>query len=289
MDPQNRETPVIRSHGWLRLAVLALSTMAIVTAAVGAESPRPADLRSQFTQALAQFDLAQEIQAQQPDRARQLLLSAAQRFKSLVAAGITNGRLEYNLGNCYLQARDPGRAILHYRRALRFIPRDPLLTDNLREARSRCLTQIRSARGKAFLRSVFFWHHRTSMAERTWVAWAGYVAFWLLLAMRSLWPRRVLSILTTAAGALALVLAGSVAVTQGSQRNTPAGVVTALDVIVYKGPGMGYQRQFEQPLQPGVEFIVRERRGSWWRAELPDGQLGWIAASDAELVTPDSS
>lgn len=263
--------------------------MAIVTAAAGDESPRLVDLRSQFTQALNQFDQAQEIQSQQPDRARQLLLSAAQRFKSLVAAGITNGRLEYNLGNCYLQARDPGRAILHYRRALRLIPRDPLLTDNLHEARSRCLTQIRSARSKAFLRSVFFWHYQTSMAERTWVAWVGYVAFWLLLAIRSLWPRRVLSILMTVAGALALVLAGSVAVTQGSQRNTPAGVVTALDVVVYKGPGSGYQRQFEQPLQPGVEFIVRERRGSWWRTELPDGQLGWIAASDAELVTPDSS
>ncbi|MCH7883857.1 MAG: tetratricopeptide repeat protein [Planctomycetes bacterium] len=281
---------MIRSHGWLRAAGLTLATLAMVTAtAAGAESPRPADLRSQFTQALNQFDQAQEIQSQQPDRARQLLLSAAQRFKSLVAAGITNGRLEYNLGNCYLQARDPGRAILHYRRALRLIPRDPLLTDNLHEARSRCLTQIRSARSKAFLRSVFFWHYQTSMAERTWVAWVGYVAFWLLLAMRSLWPRRVLFIMATVAGALALVMAGSVAVTQGSQRNTPAGVVTALDVIVYKGPGSGYQRQFEQPLQPGVEFIVRERRGSWWRAELPDGQLGWIAASDAELVTPDSS
>ena len=44
-----------------------------------------------------------------------------------------------------------------------------------------------------------------------------------------------------------------------------------MDVAAYKGPGTGYQRKFEQPLQPGVEFTLRGRRGGWWNVELPDG------------------
>ena len=47
----------------------------------------------------------------------------------------------------------------------------------------------------------------------------------------------------------------------------------------------GYQRQFEQPLQPGVECTVRERRGTWWNIELVDGNTGWIQAGDAELIS----
>ena len=57
-----------------------------------------------------------------------------------------------------------------------------------------------------------------------------------------------------------------------------------MDVTVYKGPGTGYQRQFEEPLQPGVEFVLREQRGGWWNVELADGKGGWIEAAAAERV-----
>ncbi len=281
---QSRGAGLARSHG-PPLPLVACATMILAATAFAAEPLRLVDLRTEFGQALAEFDQAQEIQGKHPDRARQLLLSAAQRFKSLVAAGIINGRLEYNLGNCYLQARDPGRAVLHYRRAYRLIPRDPLLADNLREARSRCLTRVQPTRRSAFLRSVFFWHYQSSITERTKIAAVCYAVFWMLLALRSLRPRRSVSALAFFIGAITLVLAGSVALTHWSERNAPTGVVTAMDVVVYKGPGTGYQRQFEQPLQPGVEFTLQERRGAWWRLELPDGQSGWIDSSDAGLVS----
>ena len=63
------------------------------------------------------------------------------------------------------------------------------------------------------------------------------------------------------------------------------GPVTGMHVAIYKGPDTGYQRQFEQPLQPGVEFTLRDRTQSgWWKVELPDGKSGWIDAGLAELV-----
>lgn len=246
-------------------------------------APVSTDHRAAIEQALAEFDEAQGLLATAPDRARELFRSSARRFQSVVDAGIANGRLEYNLGNALLQAGDLGRAILHYRRAERLLPRDAYLADNLAAARSKCLTNIRPAAASTILRNVFFWHFETSTRERTFLALVGYCVFWVLLGLRMrrrrgfIWSSGVALISTTA-------LALSVIRDDQQDRRRPAGVVLAFDVPAYKGPGAGYQRQFEQPLQPGVEFIRMEDRGAWWRVQLADGNAGWISSATAELV-----
>lgn len=243
------------------------------------------DLRNEFDHALSEFDQAQALQMDQPDRARRLFRSAAQRFESIRSAGVRNGRLEYNLGNCLLQAGDVGRAILHYRRAQRLIPGDPMLEDNLGVARSRCLTSIKPAGRGAFLRSVFFWHYQTSVPGRTWVALIFFFSVWAFLVLRNFVRAAWVTVLATASVALTLLCAGSLGVTHWSDRNMPEGVVVEMDVVVSKGPGEGYQRLFEQPLQPGVEFTLGNRtRTGWWKIELPDGNRGWIPADAAELI-----
>jgi len=272
----------MRASAWL--SVFLWWTGTVGGAGAGEIEPATVALEAEFTRALADFDQAQQIQGENPDRARQLFRSAAQRFESLVAAGIVNGRLEYNLGNGYLQAGDTGKAILHYRRAKRLIPRDPLLADNLSEARSRCLTRISPDRRAEVLRSVFFWHYDTAVSARAKTAVVLYVIFFVLVMARLRVRRRSVIVAAVACACLSAALAGSVAVTHWTDRHAAAGVVTARDVIVHKGPGRSYQRQFEQPLQPGTEFTVREARRDWWNVEFADGNSGWIEASAAELV-----
>lgn len=270
------------------------------------------NVRADFDQALAEFDEAQAIRMEQPGRARQLFRSAAQRFRSIQAVGphsgstthsgspIVSGQLEFNLGNCYLQAGDIGKAILHYRRAQRLIPGDPMLADNLSGARSQCLTVIRPTRRSAVLRNLLFWHYQTSRASRTTAALVLYTAFWGFLILRNATPRRRQSRFDTITAprlykvsailsvTFALAAVGSVAADRWTDRNAPAGVVTALDVVVRKGPGDGFQRLFEQPLQPGVEFTLRQKTArGWWKLELADGKSGWIEARQAELVPVD--
>ena len=169
-----------------------------------------ADPQSEFEQALAAFDLAQEMRAGGPDQARQLFRSAAQRLESIAASGVANGRLEYNLGNCHLQAGDLGRAILHYRRAQRLIPGDPLLSDNLKVARSRCLTPIQPTRRSAFLHGVFFLHYDTSVGTRARAAILLYLATWVLLALRNFVRRRWVAISATVCGVIGLTLGASI-------------------------------------------------------------------------------
>jgi len=231
------------------------------------------------------YDRATQMRAEAPDRARQLFLLCAQRLESIVSEGVVNGRLEYNLGNAYLQAGDTGRAILHYRRARLDVPGDPNLEYNLAAARRRCLTYIPPARSHHVLRSVFFWHYGTSPRACATLAGVTYVAAFALLAAFAVYRRRALAWCAAAALLVFLATGGSVAMHQYALRHAPPGVILSSDVTVYRGPGTGYQRMFEQPLQAGVEFVLRERRGAWWRVELADGQSGWVPAEAAELVS----
>lgn len=241
-------------------------------------------LRAEFEAAIADFDNAQRTQSDQPQRAGQLFRLAAQRFESIAADGVANGRLEYNIGNCYLQAGDVGRAVLHYRRAQRLNPRDDLLADNLSVARSRRLTTISTSRSSMVLRNVFFWHYETALGSRTRAAIVLYLAFWALLIAWLVASYRMITVAAAFCAVCTVLIAGSIFTQNWMERHAPAGVVLGKDVVVYKGPGASYQRQFEQPLQPGVEFTLRERRSPWWNIELPNGQSGWIESSDADLV-----
>lgn len=247
------------------------------------------DVPQEFAQAMAEFDQGLEVQATNRNRARQLFRSAAERLEVLADSGVTNGYLEYNLGNCYLQAGDIGQAILHYRRAQRMIPGDPRLQDNLKEARSRRLTSIQPRRRSALLRGIFFLHFDTSTQTRMKVAMVTFAGFWIFLIVRSYLRKRFLTVMATVCAIAAVTFATSVAVDGWTDRNAPPGVVTAMDVAAYKGPGTGYQRQFEQPLQPGVEFLLRSKRGDWWQIELPDGKSGWIRSELGELIPPSST
>lgn len=195
-----------------------------------------------------------------------------------------NGRLEFNLGNARLQAGDLGDAILHYRRAERLIPGDPMLSANLVTARSRCLVQIPSTRGAEVLRSVLFWHSGTSESGRSRCGLLFYALAFLALSARAFVSRPSLTVSGFGCGVIALACGGSVLAERWAQRNAPPAVVTAMDVVVYKGPGPGYQRQFEQPLQPGVECEVVEQRGPWWRIRLADDKTGWVDKAAVELV-----
>lgn len=292
MDQTHRENDTMTKHTRLYGTWPCAGLCVLLSTAMPVRAEAPAilaDPRSEFTEAIADFDQAQQVQATRRDRARKLFASAARHFENVAATGVINGRLEYNLGNCYLQLADIGRAILHYRRAQRLIPGDPLLVDNLKEARSRRLTSIQPRRSSTLIRGLFFPHFTTSIAARTRTALVCFIATWVVLMLRNFVRRRGVTIVAVVCAGTALSLGISVAVAQWSDRNAPAGVITSMDVIAYKGPGSGYQRRFEQPLQPGAEFTLRGRRGGWWSIELPDGKSGWIEAAGADLVRRDTS
>lgn len=230
------------------------------------------------------FDRGVALRQANPALAAKAFTEAAGKFQLLVDAGLRNGKLYYNLGNAWLEGSQLGKAIANYRRAERLIPDDPRLQANLRYARSLCRNQIPPSGETAFLRTLFFWHYATSLRGRFLAALTVYILFWLLMTARFWWPRFRWRYLLIPCLIVWLTVGMSVAVTTIQQSRHRYGVVTANDVAVRKGNGLGFELQFKEPLHEGVEFEVLEQRLDWLRIQLADGKTGWIPARDTELI-----
>ncbi|MBN2451856.1 MAG: tetratricopeptide repeat protein, partial [Lentisphaeria bacterium] len=120
-----------------------------------------------YSEAKRLFREANEATESRPDEARELFRRAALRFERIAREGnIHNGRLYYNIGNCYFRMEDLGRAILHYRRAEQYSPNDPNLRQNLAYARSKRLDRIDVPERRRVLETVLFFHYDLSQRAR---------------------------------------------------------------------------------------------------------------------------
>lgn len=204
-------------------------------------------------------------------------------YTQLIAAGVENARLYYNLGNTYFRLNDLGHAILHYRRGLRLEPGNRQLQANLRYARSQRVDQINVSHQRALLSQLFFWHHELSLQTRWSLALAAYLLVWGGACAHLFWRRATLLWGLAGAAFFYLVLTASTLLTHYQHSTTRAGVIMAEEVVVRKGNGESYAPQFPQPLHAGTEFEVLEERGPWLAIQLDNGTSGWIRRESVRL------
>ncbi len=252
----------------------------------------PSALAHAFTyaQQLVQLEQAnrafeQALTSPTPETAQGYYRQAMAGYEQLVAAGIRNARLYYNLGNTYFRLHDLGRAILYYRRGLRLEPGNRQLQANLHDARSRRTDQIdvSSQRQPTLFPQLFFWSDTLSVPTQWALALGGYYLAWGCALAHLVWRRASLRWCLAGAAFVCLVFAASTWLTQ-SQYTTRAGVIVAEEVVMRKGNGESYTPQLPQSLHAGTEFVVLEERGSWLAIQLDNGISGWIRRDSAMLL-----
>lgn len=271
----------------LLLGLLAPASRAATSAPASTPAPvaAPTGTHEQIlAQALGAFDRATEAAARNPGAAAAAYREAVAGFKALIADGVRNGQLYYNLGNAYLQLGELGKAIANYRRAEALLGNDAQLAANLRFARSLCRSQIRSDGGRAALHTALFWHYDTSLRARFWTAVVAWGVFWLLLAIRAATRAPGWGYAALATMVVWLAAGTSTAVEWVQRNHTVAGVTVVDDITVRKGNGEGYEPQFNEPLHEGVEFEVIDQRPGWYQIELADGSTGWLKQGQAEII-----
>lgn len=263
------------------LALLNL-TMPDASAASSLDPKETADL---FRRGNELFHQANDIEPQDPDKARDLYQQSVMHLERLAEQGsIHNGKLYYNIANTYFKMHDLGRAILNYRRAETLMPNDPNLRQNLAFARSKCLDKIPEKQEKKVLQTLFFWHYDLATRTRTLLLALAFPAFWVLLAIRLFIKKPSLNWACIASGALALVLLASLGLEIWTRSQNTPGVILAPEVTARKGDSETYQPSFNEPLHAGTEFVLREDRGRWYYIELPDGRSCWVPAKSASLI-----
>lgn len=245
------------------------------------------EVESLFHRGIELFNRAKELMSTDPDTSKKLYLEAAACFREIYESyGVVNGRLFYNTGNCYFLAQDIGRAILFYKKAMKLIPNDRNLRQNLSYARSKRRDKIEEEIGTRIFKILFFWHYDLSIVSKLKLFSALFGLTWLVASLNLLLRRRMnMKWLIALLSAVSFVLFISLAVESVSNATRIEGVITADEVVARKGDGLIYAKSFDQPLHSGTEFLLLEERNDWYHIELTDGRRCWIPKKSAEMGT----
>lgn len=230
--------------------------------------------------------------AQAVSAANQLYMAGnyedAQRiYEQLIAQGVEDSAVYYNLGNTYYRQGDLGRAILNFQRAAQLNPRDPDIRANLELAREMAdvpFTSTAPGPVDALARMTSRWLTLNEMAILALGIW--FLAGFLFLStslMEGGSARRILRFGAIVA-LLFLVLIGlslgSRIFAESTQNN---GVVVAPVVAVSSEPGEQFATDFN--LTSGTEVGLVETQGNWARLAVPGDVIeGWIPLTAVETV-----
>lgn len=247
-----------------------------------------AEVMELYRQARELFRQANDTSAADPQAAELLYRKALARYEKIAwEGGIRNGKLFYNIGNTYFTLGEIGKAILNYKRAERFIPNDPNLRQNLQFAKARRIDRIEEPQERQVLKILFFWHYDFPVPVRVMLFSIFFIVFWIVAALRLFFLQSFLKWGIGITAGLSILLAGSLIVDMIQMRNRRPGVIISPAVVARKGDSETYEKSFKAPLHSGTEFILIEKRGSWYNIELPDSRRCWVPSADVELVMPD--
>lgn len=240
--------------------------------------------REVLADALRSFDEAVEAARGDSARARELYRRAAAGFETLIDADARNAMIEYDLANAYARMDEPGRAILHYRRALRQSPRNAEISANLAYVRKGVVPSIAETDERKLVRSLFFWHYGSSAHARLLAAAVLSVVGWLLLAVRLGRRRAPLRWAGVTAVAFGLICCASLTWQIQGRRASPPAVVIEGEHVLRLGKGEGSDAAMSAPLGAGVELRIVETHADWVKVRLRDGRSGWLPAAAIEQI-----
>jgi tetratricopeptide (TPR) repeat protein len=210
---------------------------------------------------------------------------ALARYRELLAAGINDPSLHYNLGNAYARGGELGRAILCYLRAERLAPRQQDIKTNLAWVRAHTRDlELQADRVPLLVGQLLAGARKLSLDE------------WSAVLIVSLWVGGVLLAWGWYRGSFAdnlrrLLLALAawlclVAVVVGwrwyDEQIKDLAVVVVPEVEVRSGPAETFPVVFR--LHDGLTLTVRGRREGWARIGLGGEWMGWVPQQSVEPV-----
>ena len=210
-------------------------------------------------------------------------------YQTIVAAGIEDSSLFFNLGNAWFKQGDVGRAILNYRRAFRLDPRDSDIKTNLAIARLQTLDRLDAAEAGGLsnlVQSIEEWltlREASILALLLWLLISAFLTIAIVsdaLRKYSLWAAAFF-------GLFLLIGLASIANRTYTEMQSPAAVVVAPEVDVTSGPGTAEQYVVEFNLHAGAEVSLIDSRPGWRRIALPGNNFqGWLPEEAVEAISP---
>lgn len=242
-------------------------------------------------EATRQYQQAVEAPAGDPAEAKQSFAAAAEKYQLIVDAGVTNGRLYFNLANAYLQSAQFGRAIANYRRALRVDPTNQQAAWNLDYVQQKLASAAAGAvtaeveqpwwtLSRELILAVNRFVHPQTMTSLLALAW---LSFWLVVVLRIFdlqFPWKT----CLAVAMAAMVVTGASCWLRHDADARQRAVIVSQSVTLREGDGTNFLESSEVRQAEGRLVDVLGRRGDWVHVRTELGQSGWVLATDVELI-----
>ncbi len=206
---------------------------------------------------------------------------AINEYSKMLAQGIESGNLYYNLGNSYFKKGDLGKAVLHYERAKRLIPRDSDLKSNYAFARAQIKYNI-SGSSQQWFERIFSALDILTINEITILLSVVFI-FVVLFLIRALFfsvSRRVyrLIILTSTVFFIFLAIA---LFNRISLLEREAVVITKSSEVRFE-PVESATTHFT--LYGGAKVYLLQSKKNWSKIRRPDGKVGWIKSQETKKI-----
>lgn len=248
----------------MRIAILAMLVASSLAAPVPSQDIS-ATRQQSFVRALEMFDKATS-QAE--------YRSCAREFESILSDGFRNGAVYYNLGNTYFRAGEFGRAILNYRKALPYRPRDPYLKANLQQAIAAAPGKL-STPPKPWWSHILFWSSWFALPTKVYFGVATLCLSAAALCAGVVMSRPSLHWFTAVLFGLTLINAADIASAYQETTGGDRAVIVA-ETVARKGTGSSYEPAFDQPLRDGAEFRVLDQTDDWTLGRFEGIGDGWV-------------
>lgn len=268
-----------------RIALLLICLLALVPRAQAQSTP----LEPTLEESLAMLNSGiQQLEARDAS-AKETIARAASSLSAVIEREDLRTPASYHaLGNAYALLDDYGHAVLAYRRGLEINPRDLRLRDSLDFARDQVQISVEPSPANRVRWALTAWR---GFIPRAWL-WSGFVTLfviaWALLIVRSAThappPLRTAALWCFGLSLLPLSALGyEWSINQGRDLI----VITQPKVTAMSGPDDSvYDPVYSEPLDAGVEGVLKETRDDWARVRLIDGSECWVPRASFELVHP---
>ncbi|NKB65553.1 MAG: tetratricopeptide repeat protein [Candidatus Latescibacteria bacterium] len=210
--------------------------------------------------------------------------AARQAYLQVVAAGVRDARLFYNLGNACFKIDRLGEAILWYERALRLAPRDADIKANLafaNQAKEDKDPPPQNPLGR-WLEQLYGWPSIDELCITFSVLFAAIFA----LASWRVWQGGKVGAGWLAALSVCLGLAVANGLFVGARlyqhHYRVEAIVTTAEGTARSGPGEGETAVFV--LHEGTKVRLERRENPWVLVRLANGLGGWLPAAAIEEI-----
>lgn len=208
-------------------------------------------------------------------------------YEQLIAQGVEDSVVYYNLGNAYYMQGDLGRSILNLKRAAQLDPRDPAIEANLELAKSQANAVPEDDAPGPLPLLAGITSNRLTLDETAILA----LGLWFNLGLVLLvWRMSAPGALRRASRVVAIILVPFLLITSLSlagrlylESIQADGIVVAPVVALSSEPGVHFETELSLPT--GTEVTMSEIQGNWVHLSVPGALIdGWVPLESVETI-----